>query len=183
MSQPEINVLTGQPISDGELGQIAKLAGRLLQLQSEIELAEQQLEQMNEQYRTLSEQTLPEAMMAVGLASFKVTTGRQLIVDKFYSCGLPKREDPLRGKAFSWLTDNGHGGLIKTKITTEFGRGEEKLVANASRVLTKAQIPFQLDQDVHAMTLKSFVREQYEAGHSVPTDLFRVFIGNRIKVK
>lgn len=181
MSAP-INVLTGAPVSTGELGQIATMGVRILALEAEIADDEQKLDEKREQLRTLKENTLPDLMMSVGLADFTLTNGRRLYVDKFYSCGLPK-EMPDRIRAFNWLKSNGHEGLIKTSITTEVVRGHSEELEVALMLLSSAGVPFNLKEDVHAMTLKSFVREQYEAGRTVPTDLFRVYIGNRIIIK
>lgn len=179
----EINVLTGQPITQGELGSIATMAARVLALETEILDDEQRLDQKREALRLLKETTLPEAMLAVGLASFKLQNGRQLHIDKFYSCGMPAIDTPMRDEAFNWLRNHGHGGLIKTSVISNFARGEEENASMAMMLLGGASIPFVRKEDVHAMTLKSFVREQYESGQSVPADLFRVFIGNRVKIK
>lgn len=179
----EINVLTGAPISTGELGQIATMGARVLALETEIKDMEDQLSQRQEQLKVLVETTLPEAMLAVGLAEFKLTNGRRMFVDKYYSCGLPAKDDVNRSKAFDWLRAQGHEGLIKTKVTAEFGKGQDDDAGLAVMLLLSAGLPVFRAEDVHPMTLKSFVKEQYETGHSVPIDLFRVFIGNRIKIK
>lgn len=179
------NVLTGQPIANKQLKSISTLAKNLIDLDTQIGVAQTTLESLQDKRRQLAEELLPGAMTEVGLSDFTLTTGQQIIVAKFYSCGLPKAdEDPLlRTRAFNWLRDNGHGGLIKTNIISQFGKGEEAEVRRATLALTKARVPFFQKDDVHYQTLKAWVRETYEAGHEVPTDLFRVFIGNRATIK
>jgi hypothetical protein len=33
------------------------------------------------------------------------------------------------------------------------------------------------------VTLKAFVKEQIEAGNSIPTDLFGIFVGEKAKIR
>ena len=184
MSNEIKNVLTGQPIPQGDLKKIADMGNRLLTMDTEIADMEEKLEQMKEQRKQLAEVTLPDAMMGIGLAAFTLINHRQLLVDKYYSCSLPKAEEmDKRKRAFDWLRLSGNGGIIKTNFIEQFTKGQEEQVAKLAKLLTKNKVDFAQKDDVHHQTLKAFVREEMEKGRNVPAELFNVYVGNRIIIK
>jgi hypothetical protein len=63
-----------------------------------------------------------------------------------------------------------------------FGKGEDsdaKIAVQALKDLGHEPVD---KQSVHPMTLKSFIREQYESGSNFPADLFGAFVGNKTKI-
>ena len=89
-----------------------------------------------------------------------------------------------RADAHAWLRAHNFGGLIKTMVAVPFGCGEEaEARALAARIREQEHHDATVNETVHPMTLKAFVREQVEAGKPLPFDLFGVFPFTRAKLK
>jgi len=180
------NALTDAAVTNESLEQISDLARLKMTLEAEIQDDEDTLKTKKDRLRIIDQELLPEAMKSVGLSEFRLDDENKtrLILGRFYSGSLPKMEEPImRNQAFRWLIDNGHGGLIKTDITMAFARGEEAAVKKVTVLLKKTKLPFIVKDDVHHTTLRAFIREQYEAGKTVPTGLFNIYIGDIVKIK
>lgn len=168
-----------QEIENENLIQITALAHRQIDLERSLAELETHQTDLKERHRRLSEELIPEAMMAVGLVSFKLADGTRVDVDKFYA-GSIKAEHKLA--AFQWLRDHGHDSLIKRVVGLTFGRGEDDEANKFKQAIAAMGYIPEDKQDVHAMTLKAFIREQMEAGKEFPAELFGAFVGNRTKL-
>jgi len=166
-------------LSNEQLAEVADLATRQLNIEHEIESLESALEAKKESLNQIQQSLLPEAMLALGMQSFKLNDGTCVLVEKFYSAKIP---DEMQSAAFKWLRDNGHGSLIKRNITCKFGKGEDEVAERIKSLLIKSNVVPEDKTSVHPQTLKAFVREQSEDGKPLPTDLLGVYIGNRSKV-
>lgn len=139
-----------------------------VQLKNTIELYEKRLSEKKEEYRKLSEETLPNMMAEVGLESFTLPEGYKIsIADKYYA-KLP--EDCYH--AFQWLRDNNMDGVIKTEVTLNFGKGEDEIVQKVQEVLSQMGLVPNVKSNVHHMTLRALVREQIEKGANIPLEAF-----------
>lgn len=176
----EINPLTGAPLTNGELHEITVLAKRQLLLQSDKEELEKKLEATTEDLNRVSQQLLPEAMLAVGMSQFKLATGESVTISKFYSAKIPEDQQIV---AFNWLRKNGHDSLIKREVKCIFGKGEDadaQIAVQALHDLGHTPID---KTSVHPQTLKAFVREQMESTASTfPAELFGAYVGNQTKI-
>jgi len=128
----------------------------------------------------LSEVTIPEKMTELGLEEFKLKTGDKVTLQPVFGASVPDARKP---EAWAWLRDNGHGSLIKTKFSMDFGMGEEQEVIKVTDVLKANGIAFKEKEDVHASTLKAFVTEQYENGKKFPEALFGAFTKTIARIK
>lgn len=160
------------------LGNYAKEAR---ELQVTIEQMEEALKQKGERLRQILEQSMPDVMMEIGIDEIRLTTGEKLIKKPYYSASIkPENQDA----AFSWLRANGHDALIKNKVEGSFGKGEDDSVAKIMETLNEvAPGVFSCKASVHPMTLKSFVKEQCEAGTPPPAETFNLFIGQKVTIK
>lgn len=182
------NPLTGQDIGDSELSSVAGLARKLWTAEVKLADLEAKLEEAKEEYTKLAQEIVPDAMNELGLDSLTLTNGYVIKISPFYSGSIPPNEgktaDPVRReKCFAWLRDNGFGSLIKTEVKVAAGQGDEKFVERVTKLLAKAKIPFVQGDSVHHMTLKSFIREQAEAGSPPPQSLFNTFIGKKATIE
>lgn len=151
-----------------------QLAELLLEARRKVEKLESELTTAKADVRRIEQEDLPELMQELGLETFRLKTGETIEVKLDVECGISEER---RAAAHKWLTENGFSGLIKTEVVVGFGRGEhDAAVEFAEKVGGNAV------ERVHPSTLKSFVKEQMEAGKPIPFDLFGIHPFNRVKV-
>lgn len=115
---------------------------------------------------------IPSIMKTLGLEEFKLTDGSKVTVKEDVKCGITEERKPA---AFDWLRSNEFDGIIKTGLTLSFGKGEQDAVKKAMETLHEAGFEPSVAENVHPQTLKSFVKEQLEAGTNLPLETFGVF--------
>lgn len=170
------------PSDHGKAG-IARLASKQATLAEEISVLEAAVKEKKKELQRVEEQDLPEAMDAIGMSEFTLTDGTKISIKTFYNASIPGER---KEEAFTWLDENGHGGIIKTDVSVAFGRGELEIArafVEFARGFNEAAIDPELEQGVHWQTLRSFVKEQIEGGSALPLDLFGVFVGRKAHLK
>ena len=160
-----------------------QLAGKVEELKSledEILNAEESIKKLKEKRNYVSQIEIPQMMQEMNITKLKLKDGQSVEVGNFYSASiLPDKQE----EAFKWLRENGLGDIIKNEITVTFGRGEDNKASSYAN-LAKGQgyEPVQ-KVGVHPQTLKGVVRERHEAGHDMPSDYFKTYVGNRTNIK
>ena len=167
-------------VSDGELSIVSALANKQLQLATEVANLEAELKAKKEEFRTTSEQELPDAMQAAGLTQIKLNSGENISINEFYNAHISKANQE---KAYEWLTANGHEGLIKNEVLLKFGREESLVVDETVSALQARGLSPQVRQSVHPSSLKAFVKEQFTSGNDIPTEPFGIYIGTKATIK
>ena len=167
-------------VSDGELSIVAALANKQLQLATEVANLEAELKAKKEEFRTTSEQELPDAMQAAGLTQIKLSTGENITINEFYNAHISKANQEI---AYNWLMKNGHEGLIKNEVSLKFGREESEVVEQTVSALQSRGLSPEVRQSVHPSTLKAFVKEQFTSGNDIPTEPFGIYIGTKATIK
>lgn len=169
--------------SDQGKASVARLAQRSADLENEVAVLEQALKDKKKDLQRVIEQDLPEAMDAIGMSEFTLTDGTKISVKTFYTANITAEN---KDEAFAWLDEHGHGGIIKTEVSTSFGRGDLE-VARAffkyCEQFGEASVTPSLDQSVHWSTLRKFVEDEIVAGNELDRDLFGVYIGRKATVK
>lgn len=173
------NALTGEPITNDELLSVTGLVIEMQARETEIKKLETELSSVKERYRRLSEELIPETMGELGLQSITLDDGTQVKVTDFFSGKIPEEKKDF---AFAWLEDNGYSDLIKDDFSVKFGKAEHEEAELLADVLTDRGLAFSRKVHVHPMTLKSFIRELYDGGKSLPEEGFDVFIGKKTKL-
>ena len=79
--------------------------------------------------------------------------------------------------------ENGLGDIIKNEISVSFGRNEDNKAADYAALAEERGFQPTQKLKVEPMTLKALVRERLEAGKSMPTEIFNVFVGNKTTIK
>jgi hypothetical protein len=136
-----------------------------------VAVLEAQLKERKAALTKIRQEDLPELMLEVGLSEFRLSTGERLVVKEEISCAITEAKYP---QALQWLTDHGHGALIKTVVAVEFGRGDLEAARECAARLNEDGLPAVSQEVVHPMTLKAFIKERLAAGESIPFDLFGV---------
>jgi hypothetical protein len=166
--------------SNEKLEAVSALAERQRSLEQEIKEVEDQLSKLNAQLNEVSGKLLPDAFAAAGLTAIKLKSGAMVTVKPWYTAKIPAGREQ---EAFTWLENNGHGGLIKHVISSEFNRGEYSEAEALKELLKRGGVQFSDKESVNPMTLKAFVREQVESGAPIPLDTFGATVGQKTYIK
>ena len=167
-------------VGDDKLAGIAQLAKRAKLLEKEILELETSLSERQDNYRKLTEETLPEAFAELGLKSFAMEDGSKIEVKQFYSATISKER---QAEAFAWLRERGYDDIIKNTVTVRFGRREDELCARLLNLLGQQGYPADQSEKIEPQTLKAWVKERVERGQEFPTELFGAFIGKKATIK
>lgn len=151
------------------LDSMAALARALVDADAAVDDAEVNLKDAKERARVLREETIPSAMQELGLEELKLDTGQKLSVKQDVYASIPSDK---KDEAYNWLDAHGFGGLIKVEVKTDYPKGEAQAALQLFAELQDRGLNAQYGQNVHAQTLKAFLREQIAAGNNVPLDLF-----------
>lgn len=141
-------------------------------LTTQIQELEGRTDELVKKFDKLVGVTIPEMMEASGMDEIKMADGSKVTIKSDVKASISTERKPA---AFDWLEQNGFGGLIKSDISVEFSREELEAANELVDELTEKGHNALLNRNVHAATLKSFVKEQLEAGTNIPVDLFGVF--------
>jgi hypothetical protein len=174
--QDQENVLQKTTSLQSLADQVERLEG----VSSEIENAEEKLKLLKQKHDYISGEVIPTMMSEMGLSHLKLIDGSTVDVKPNYSANISVAN---RKKAFQWLRENGLGDIIKNEISVSFGRNEDNKAADYAALAEERGYQPTQKLKVEPMTLKALVRERLEAGKSMPTEIFNVFVGNKTTIK
>ena len=159
---------------------LADQVERLENLNQEIEKKEKDLKQRKKDLEHLSGEVIPTMMAEMGLSHLKLMDGSSVDVKPHYSATITIAN---KEAAFKWLRNNGLGDIIKNEISVSFGRNEDNKAADYAALAQERGYQPTQKLKVEPMTLKALVRERFEAGKDMPTELFNIYVGNKTTIK
>jgi hypothetical protein len=159
---------------------LADQVERLEDIISDIESGEEKLKEWKKKRDYISGEVIPTMMSEMGLSHLKLMDGSSVDVKPNYSANISVAN---RDKAFQWLRENGLGDIIKNEISVSFGRNEDNKAADYAALAQERGYQPTQKLKVEPMTLKALVRERLEAGKTMPTEIFNVFVGNKTTIK
>lgn len=160
-----------------DLHKIAKLGQEFVAVNREIIERKKELEIIEKRFKDLSETELPDAMLSVNLAEFKLTTGYRIVIEPIFSVRLPKGNV---NAADEWLDNNGHGGMIKHVIQVELPKDlSNEAKYGLKRGLKELGFSYEELKTVHWATIQAWANEMKKEGELIPEEIFNVFVGNR----
>ena len=162
------------------LQSLADQVEKLESLQTRLDLQEDNIKNTKKQLEYISGEVIPTMMSEMGLSHLKLIDGSTVDVKPNYSANISVAN---REKAFNWLRKNGLGDIIKNEISVSFGRNEDNKAADYAALAEERGFQPTQKLKVEPMTLKALVRERLEAGKTMPTELFNVFVGNKTTIK
>ena len=162
------------------LQSLADQVERLESLQTRLELQEENMKNTKKQLEHLSGEVIPTMMSEMGLSHLKLMDGSSVDVKPHYSATITVAN---KEAAFKWLRNNGLGDIIKNEISVSFGRNEDNKAADYAALAEERGFQPTQKLKVEPMTLKALVRERLEAGKTMPTEIFNVFVGNKTTIK
>jgi hypothetical protein len=138
-------------------------------------------EEAKAEVRRIETESLPDLMQEFGLKEARMSDGTLLTVSEDVDAAVTEER---MAAALAWLTPRGYDGIVKTKLSVDFGRGEREAAEAAARVLSEeCSLHADLKLAVHPQTLKAFVRERLAAGEQIPFDVFGIRQYSRAKLR
>ncbi len=188
---PAPNFVTEDEPDQDKLGLVVALAEEQVRLQQAADVLEEKLKKVYERSKTIAHKELPDAMDAAGTDHIGLPDmGFDVKLKPWYDGVLPKKDEPAqRQAALDWLVSNDHGDLIKTNINILFGRHENNVAIATFEMIKQYLVeqglnnPVFLNEDIHHMTYKAFLREQTEAGIVLPLDVLNATVGRVAKIE
>jgi hypothetical protein len=162
---------------------VTAIGNKLIKKKKNLMEEEERLKILKTQIRDIEEKELPDAMASCnGMTRFDLEDGSQISVKDDLFCSIPETK---RAGALKWLEENGHSGLIKHDVKVSFAKGEYDEADKLIEVLNKnfKDIPYDERSTVHAGTLKTFAKERYSLGETLPEEYFSVYEASIAKVK
>jgi hypothetical protein len=156
------------------LQRAVELGELLVKKQTALAAAEAEVAALSKELLKLKRDDLPALMDELELTEFVLKSGARIRVKPGVSASITEQNKP---QAFAWLITNGFGGIIKTLVEVQFGKGEHDAAEKAAALLKTRfkDREVSVDESVHSSTLNAFVKERMEKGEGVPLDLFGVF--------
>jgi hypothetical protein len=162
------------------LERLTSLAAEARALEDQIRADTVALEELQAKHDKITKRFIPTIMEELALEKFTMSDGAEISIKESIAASISAENKPA---AFAWLESNKFDGIIKTKVQSEFGKGEIDKAKELVEKIHEAGFDATLDQSVHPMTLKSFVKERLVAGDSIPLDVFGVFESKEAKIK
>lgn len=182
--------------TDESINKIALLAMRLKFQDKMVEEMESRLKVMKAERQQVQENDLPLALDEAGVSSFTLSDGSKIEVKPVVQGTIPSLGTINRAKpadqlalrtrrlfALKWLEEHNHGGLIKTEVVAEFGKGELEEAQAAYNALTSMGCAATIEENVNPQTYSAWARELIEQGEMPPFDELGIFVGRKATVK
>jgi hypothetical protein len=166
-------------VTNDKLEELSSLVLKFKELEEAISAEEEYLKKLKEDYDAIGMGKIPDLFDSLSLSQLKLKTGETVEIKRDYATTITEEK---REGCFNWLKEHGHESIIKHDVVTTIKKGEtaeyEKLLAS----LNQLGVTYTDKSYVHPMTLKSFVKEQINAG-DFPQELFSVFPVRKTKIK
>jgi len=163
-----------------QLNEIAILIDKLKHKKEKFKELEERLKVLKDEINQLSQIKIPDLFDTIGLSTLKMKTGESVEVNRSYAATITKAN---QDQCFSWLIDNGHGGIIKREVVISLQKGDNETFKELEGYLKDRGHTYSPKETVHYQTLKAFVKEQMEKGSDIPQDKFKIFPLRETKLK
>ena len=192
-----INLLEDVAPTSNSLGAITDMGQRMFDLEREIDSLENLLKEKKQSLTKLAEQDLPDLMQELNVKEFTLNNGAKCEIQDITSGSIPSASAITRAKTeedknelelrqqqcFEWLRNTGNGSLIKSNVEVQFGKNEDKECNEFTEELRKRNMFYRRAVGVHPGSLNSMLRERLSDGKDVPSDLFKLYVGRKAKLK
>jgi hypothetical protein len=167
-------------LQDNDLDSLSKLIQRQLDLDVEIENIEETLKEIKREREVLSGETIPLKMQELGIDETTMKDGSKVTVKEAFHCKIPLEKIE---EAHDYLRNNNLGDIIKNKVATSFGTGEDNMAGDLVGYIESTYgITPEVKESVHPSTLKATLKKRHEEGLTDPDDLFGIFIRPETKI-
>ncbi len=138
--------------------------------------AEDVLTRCKQYEERLLQKDIPALLLKMRLDKCTTASGIEVTVKRDIKASLPGHERvEARLAAFRWLTEHGHGGVIKNVVTVGLDRGEDARADELVVELRAKGFDAEQKKDVNVQTLGALVRELMTEGKVIPSGIFNLF--------
>lgn len=176
--QEEVDASKFDTVDKDGASDLSNLIRRSIQVDKEIEEAEQHLKDLKFKKRKINEEDIPMLMEEMGVTSVEVD-GYKVKVRPFVHARIA---DDKRDEAFSFLRSIGEADIIKNEITVGFSAGQDNQAGAMIDDLRQQGFDPAQKTYVHPSTLKAWVRNRVESGAELDFETFGVYVGNEAKI-
>jgi len=167
-------------VDSDDLKSVAAIARTIASKEEQLAQLEAQVKETKKELLKLTDEDLPGLLHEMGLAKFALEDGSEVSVKPTYGASIKVDN---REAAFEWLRTHGYDDIIKNSVSCSFGRGEDELAAQFSRMAAEQGYVPENKTEVHPQTLKAWVKERVETGEEFPMELFGAYVGQRAFIK
>tara|TARA_R100000455_G_C6271617_1_gene127948 strand:+ start:1824 stop:2393 length:570 start_codon:yes stop_codon:yes gene_type:complete len=165
-------------VSTEGVSDLSTLVRRKLQIDKDIEDAEQHLKNLKFQATKISTEDIPALMQKMGANKLGVDDHEVKIVPFVHA----RISEENKDKAHGFIRSVGEGDIIKNEVTVNFSAGQDNEAgAFVDELRSQGKDPNQKTY-VHHSKLKAWVKERIAKGESIDMDLFSIHTGNEAKI-
>lgn len=179
-----------KPAADDRLTKLRTAIAAVRDLEAEKRDLEERLKTVNKTIYSATHGALPELMDEVSVNSLTLAAeGNHPAVlaeaKPYFEANIAAAWEPERRQAaFAYLTNIGHGDLIKTQVTVAFNREDREAAVAFADKAQAAGLFVEIKESVHAQTLTAWLKEQVTRHKAVPAlDLIGGVLGRVVKLK
>ena len=176
--QEEVDASKFDNVDKAGASDLSNLIRRSIQVDKEIEEAEQHLKDLKFKKRKINEEDIPMLMEEMGMDSVEVD-GYKVKVRAFVHARIA---DDRKEEAFGFLRSIGEADIIKNEVTVAFSAGQDNQAGAVIDDLRQQGFDPAQKTHVHPSTLKAWVKGRIESGKDLDFDVFGVYVGNEAKI-
>ena len=162
-------------MKDDRIAQLTNLAETMKGKLRIIEELQTLLERTKSEYDNLSSREIPMLMAELGFKQFTLDDGTFFAVVPVLKVTAPKDK---MNDIDEWLTEHGHGGMVRTKLDLELPKASNKL-PEVIKALNRMGVGYEVSKTIHFQTLNKWGREMESEGMVIPEELFTVWRSNK----
>lgn len=108
----------------------------------------------------------------------------EIEIRPYYKANIAADWEPeKKAAAYAWLDKHKLGDMLRNTFSIQLGKGTRDKQKKLAAFLKKSKIEFSYVYGVPHTTLTAFVKEQYEAGKTLPLELLGATVGRVATVK
>jgi len=191
-----INIDDDVDVPSGSVESVVNAVERMRLLEEVINKTEDFLKETKAKYNNIAMVEIPDLMDSVGVKKLTLSNGDDLKIEELLLSSIPSKskieeaEDDEKPQleqrlhdAIKWLREHNAESLIKNKIQIEFSKGQDNIVGDIVGTCQELGLPYKREESIHPKTLSKYLKEQLEAGVSVPNDTFAIQYCRKAVVK
>ena len=177
-----LHVLITRRFAERSTDSLVKLRG-YAEAQANLELLKASLERLteeiNNEYKHLTETVIPELMDELGIPSISISDTTSVEVGQKITASMSKANAEA---GCAWLEEHGHGSLVKHQVSLSFGVKQREEAEKAVKALKELNLTPDVTKSVHHSTLSAWAREQLQNGEEIPMELFGIYQRTQSKI-
>ncbi len=179
MEADQVTASAIEKMDNSGLSSVAEIARAIRDTEDLVAELDKKLKDAKRDLLKLTDEDLPAMLAELGLNAIELDDGSKVTVQATYGAHIKVAD---RKKAYEWLRENNFGDIIKNTVFCSFGRGEDQQAVDFKEAAERMGYIAEQKTEVHAQTLKAWVKERVENGDSFPMELFGAYTGQRAKI-